>query len=227
MRRGFKFLAIAPALAAFCSISAQENPAEVLLQKLAANSPFGSPPVDASSSIAEVAGISFKSAVYVDGSWRFSVVNKDKKSAWLYMEEECNIFPCRVTAFDEQKMAITVNVDGRSYDLDISDRASFAQNKVELAQDLMPQRRYSPQQSRVLWEKYATDQQKLEANKILAEAKANGRPLNRDDYRKLRAIERTIVVPEGESLPDAGPPPPPRQGGPGRPQNSPEGTPAP
>ena len=62
--------------------------------------------------------------------------------------------------------------------------------------DLKPRRPISPEERMKMWTQYASDEQKNAANQIYQAARAAGRRLNRNDFRKLRDIERTIKIPE-------------------------------
>lgn len=164
---------------------------EELIARLLEKSPFGVPP---KGSIAEVAGVSLKSIAFMDGKPQFSVINKDQKSVWLALNEDCQIFPCKIISFEEDTMSVKALIGGKTFDLSMADRASYSTQKVELDPGILPQNR--PVDRRKAWE-YASDAQKAEANRIAETARAQGRRMNPQEYRRIMEIERSIKIPEG------------------------------
>ena len=187
-----------PARPSFVSLSRQsdDNSEESLIASLLSNNPFGSAK-PSGASLDETLGIYLKSVAMMDGNWYFSLVSKDGKGAWLKIGEESSELNCKVLSFDEKSMTVKTFIGGRAYDMAIVERsAASSSGKVELIDALKPRRPISPEERMKMWTQYASDEQKNAANQIYQAARAAGRRLNRNDFRKLRDIERTIKVPE-------------------------------
>ncbi len=192
------FLTVLTALSAFAIYAEDAEPVlsaeDILFNSLVEKNPFGT---TQNASISEVAGISFKSAVFIDGQWRFSVVNKEQKSVWLALNEDCEIFQCKIISFDEDNMSVKALIASKTFELKMTDRASFSVQKATLNDGIIPNqsRPRNPAERAELW-KHATEAQINEANAINAVAKSQNRALNRDERRQIEAIERSIKVPE-------------------------------
>ena len=181
----------------FVSLSRQsdDNSEESLIASLLSNNPFGiAKPSGAS--LDETLGIYLKSVAMMDGIWHFSLVSKDGRSAWLKIGEESSELSCKVLSFDENSMTVKTLISGRAYDMAIVERsAASSSGKVELVDALKPRKPMSPEERMKVWS-YASDEQKNAANQIYQAARAAGRRLNHNDFRKLRDIERNIKIPE-------------------------------
>lgn len=186
------------AQSSFVSLSRQsdDNSEESLIASLLFNNPFGNSK-GAGASVEETLGIYLKSIAMMDGNWHFSLVAKDGRSAWLKIGEESSELNCKVVSFDESSMTVKTFVGGRSYDMAIVERsAASSSGNVELVDALKPRKRLSAEERVKVWSQYASDEQKNAANQIYQAARAAGRRLNRDDFRKLYEIERSIKIPE-------------------------------
>lgn len=185
------------ALSSFVSTArqSQDDSDESLIASLLYNNPFGA--AKPAGSVEETLGIFLKSVAMMDGNWHFSLVSKDGRSAWLKIGEESSELNCKVVSFDESSMTVKTLVSGRSYDMAIVERsAASSSGNVELVDALKPRKRLSAEERVKVWSKYASDEQKNAANQIYQAARAAGRRLNRDDFRKLYEIERSIKIPE-------------------------------
>ena len=172
-----------------------DNSDEALIASLLYNNPFGT--AKPAGSVEETLGIFLKSVALMDGNWHFSLVAKDGRSAWLKIGEESSELNCKVVSFDESSMTVKTLVSGRSYDMAIVERsAASSSGNVELVDALKPRKRLSAEERVKVWSQYASDEQKNAANQIYQAARAAGRRLNRDDFRKLYEIERSIKIPE-------------------------------
>lgn len=179
-------------------LSSNDTP-KSLIAALIFNNPFGNGAAN-SASTEDTLGIYLKSIAMIDGQWQFSMISKDGRGAWLKIGEENPALNCKVVSFDENSMTAKTFVGGRTYDMSISERSSRAGTaKVELLDELKPRKRISPDERIKMWTEYASDDQKQAANQIYQAAKAAGRRLNRDDFRKLHDIERNIKIPEAPS----------------------------
>ena len=165
-----------------------------LISALLINSPFGG---TEQTSVSEKLGVSLRSAAFVEGEWRFSLVNKDGRSVWLGVNEENEVFSAKITDFDQRKMAVQVLVNGRIHELSLDDRASFANRRISLNDGLIPDRNRprTPEERRNLWE-HASDAQKLEVNKIHDTARSQNRRLSREEFRRIMEIENSIKAPD-------------------------------
>lgn len=182
----------------FVSLSklSSDNSADSLIASLLFNNPFGSSK-SANATTEVTLGIYLKSIANMEGHWYFSFVSKDGKGAWLKVGEESQVLNCKVVSFDENSMSVKTFVAGKAYDMAITERSSTnASGNVELIDELKPRKRISPEERIKLWSEYASDEQKQSANQIYQAARAAGRRLNREDFRKLHDIERNIKVPE-------------------------------
>ena len=73
------------------------------------------------------------------------------------------------------------------------------QPQNEIAPTLNRSRPRTPEERQKLWE-YATDSQKLEAQKIRETARAQNRRLTREEFRLIGKIERSIKIPADSEL---------------------------
>ncbi len=175
-----------PSQSAYVSVArlSDDGSDESMLAALSFNNPFGNAKKPDESEM----GISLKSIAMIDGRWNFSVASKEGKTAWLGIDEQSEVVPCKILSFDEPKMTVKALVGGRVFDLMLAEGTSA--RKVELDPRMMggPPRRMSPQEREKLWSA-ATDDQKRRANEIMARARASGR---RPDFRQMMRLENEV-----------------------------------
>lgn len=164
-----------------------QSPEEALLENLMSRNPFGG-----SDKPAEKSGVMFTSAIKMDGEWNFGFTLKDGRSIFLKQQEQIEGLPCQVVDFDEEAVLVKIKIEGREEVLPIT-QVQFGGRRVELVAGLQVRDRPpSPDERREIWNKFATDEERSAANNIFNAARAEGRRMNRNDFRRLREIEQNI-----------------------------------
>jgi hypothetical protein len=168
---------------------------EGLLEALVENSPFGTKPE--ASVTTESLGITLRSAAFVDGEWRFHVAHKNGRTAWLAINEDSQAFACKITAFDQESMSVTLLANGKDFNLSLGGKSQSRSGNVKLNDGIIPSKKTirTPEERHKRW-LHATDEQKLEANRIDNAAKKEGRRLNYNEMKRILEIEDEIKVPE-------------------------------